>query len=183
MIRQKLRDGHTWLRIVRPDYLDPFDMTFARDQGGRWNPPGSWPTLYANEDMATVHGQVRHMFVGRGIDPDDLDDDAPLHLAACTLPQRQSVAAAYSTDGLAALSLPAEYPVDWRGQSVARGVTQAIGASVHADGLRGVWCTSAAGVGREIAWFPAGSSTARPAWTAPKPFGDWRYARHLRSVS
>ncbi|TFH18251.1 MAG: hypothetical protein E4H05_05735 [Acidimicrobiales bacterium] len=28
-------------------------------------PPDSWPTLYLNEDLPTVHAQVRHMFAGR----------------------------------------------------------------------------------------------------------------------
>ena len=42
---------------------------------------------------------------------------------------------------------------------------------------------SAAGLGREVAWFPASGSTARPAWIGSKPFGDWRHARHLHAVS
>lgn len=183
MIEALLPDGHVWLRIVRPEYSDPFDMSFAKIQGGRWNPPASWPTLYVNDDMATVHAQVRHMFVGRGIDPDDLDDSAPLHLAACTLPRRQRVADAHTLPGLAQLSLPPTYPVNRRGNPVGRGVTQSIGATAHAAGLRGVWCTSAAGVGRELAWFPAAASTAQAAWSSPKPFGHWRHARHLSSVT
>jgi hypothetical protein len=183
MIELSLPDRNVWLRVVRPDYADPFDMSFAQSQGGRWNPPGSWPTLYLNEDMATVHAQVRHMFVGRGIDPDDLDNEAPLHLAACTLPRRQRVADAHTLAGLKQLSLPASYPVNRRGNPVGRGVTQSIGATAHATGLRGVWCTSAAGLGREVAWFPATGSAARPHWPTTKPFGDWRNARHLHTVS
>lgn len=178
-----LPDDHVWLRIVRPEYTDPFDMSFARKQGGRWNPPGSWATLYLNEDIATVHAQVRHMFIGRGIDPDDLDDDAPLHLAACTLPRRQRVADAHSADGLRQLNLPPTYPVNRRGNPIGRAVTQSIGATAHAAGLRGVWCTSAAGIGREAAWFPAESAEARPAWSSTRPFGDWRHARHLTAVT
>lgn len=183
MIDVLLPDGHTWLRVVRPDYADPFDMSFAEAQGGRWNPPASWPTLYLNEDMATVHAQVRHMFLGRGIDPDDLDDDAPLHLAACTLPRRQRVADAHTPDGLRSLGLPTTYPVTHRNQQIGRGTTQSIGAAIHGSGLRGVWCTSAAGIGREAAWFPADTASARPAWSASKPFGEWRHARHLQAVS
>ncbi len=183
MIEVTIPDGHVWLRVVRPEYADPFDTSFAEAQGGRWNPPGSWPTLYLNEDMATVHAQVRHMFVGRGIEPDDLGDDAPLHLAACTLPRRQRVADAQTPLGLKALSLPPTYPVNRRGNPIGRGVTQSIGATAHGSGLRGVWCTSAAGIGRELAWFPAAGSTARPAWVHSKLFGDWRHARHLRSVT
>ena len=183
MIDVLLPDGHVWLRVVRPEYADPFDMSFAQAQGGRWNPPASWPTLYLNEDMATVHAQVRHMFVDRGIEPDDLDDDAPLHLAACTLPQRQRVADAHTSAGLKQLGLPSTYPLTRRGNTIGRGITQTIGATVHGAGLRGVWCTSAAGIGREFGWFPASRSIAVPAWSRSKPFGHWRHARHLHSVA
>ncbi len=55
MIVTQIPDGHLWLRITRPHYADPFDPSFAQRRGGRWNPPGSWPTLYLNEDLATVH--------------------------------------------------------------------------------------------------------------------------------
>ncbi len=182
MITVNLPDNHVWLRIVGADYANPLDMSFAASQGGRWNPPGSWPTLYLNEDMATVHAQVRHMFVDRGVDPDDLHDEAPLRLAACTLPRRQRVADAHTGAGLRDLNLPASYPVNRRGNPIARGVTQSIGVTVHTAGLRGVWCASAAGLGREIAWFPASGSSPRPAWSGSKPFRDWRHARHLHAV-
>jgi hypothetical protein len=32
-------------RLTQPRYNDPFDMSYAQRQRGRWNPPGSWPTL------------------------------------------------------------------------------------------------------------------------------------------
>jgi hypothetical protein len=183
VIEFSLPDRHVWLRVVRPEYADPFDISFAQAQGGRWNPPGTWPTLYLNEDIATVHAQLRHMFTGRGIEPDDLNDDAPLHLAACTLPRRQRVADAHTVTGLKELNLPATYPVNRRGNPVGRGATQSIGGTVHAAESRGVWYASAAQLGREVAWFPASGSAARPAWTTSKPFGDWRHARHLHAVS
>ena len=103
-------DGHVWLRITRPQYADPFDPSFAQRRGGRWNPPDSWPTLYLNQDLATVHAQVRHLFAGRGIEPDDLDDDAPIRLAAATLPGRQRAADVLSDDGVGAVGLPASVP-------------------------------------------------------------------------
>ena len=176
MIEVQLPDGHVWLRITRPHYADPFDPGFAAQHGGRWNPPESWPTLYFNEDLATVHAQVRHLFAGRGIEPDDLDDDAPIRLAAATLPGRQRVADVVSPEGVAAVGLPQEYPLDAEGLEVAHDITQAVGVVVHASGRRGVWCRSAAGVGHELAWFPAARSRARPRWPAPLSFGMWRHA-------
>jgi hypothetical protein len=179
VIDVRVPDGHLWLRITRPHYGDPFDPTFAQRRGGRWNPPESWPTLYLNHDLATVHAQVRHLFVGRGIEPDDLDDDAPIRLAAATLPQRQRAADVVTVDGVDAVGLPVSYPLDERGDEIPHETTQAIGVAVHDAGLRGVLCRSAAGVGREFAWFPAARSTARPLWPTPLPFGAWRYAVDL----
>jgi hypothetical protein len=171
-----LPDGHVWLRLTRPHYADPFDPSFAAVRGGRWNPPGSWPTLYLNEDLLTVHAQLRHMFLGRGIEPDDLDDDAPIRLAACTLPSRQRVVDAVSDAGLVDIGLTTSYPSGADGAIVEHSVTQSIGADAHADGRRGVWCRSAAGVGNELAWFPSSRSAARPSWNRTLPLGEWRHA-------
>lgn len=182
MILRTAPEGHVWLRLVRPHYGDPFDMSYAARRGGRWNPPDSWNTLYLNADLATVHAQVRHMFAGRGVEPDDLDDDAPIHLAAATLPQRQRVVDVVTDEGVAAVGLPAAYPLDEADVPIEHDVTQAIGRRVHAAGHRGVWCRSAAMVGEELAWFPAGRSVARPVWATTKPFGSWRHAVTLADV-
>ena len=183
MISRLVPDGHVWLRLTQPHYADPFDMSYADRQGGRWNPPGSWPTLYLNEDMATVHAQLRHMFRGRGIDPEDLDDDAPIQLAAAALPVRQHVADVISDDGIKAAGLPPTYPLDDDGQPVEHDITQKIGTEVHDAGLRGVWCRSAAGEGQELAWFPSSRSVAKPVWPNPKPYGSWRNARAIDDIS
>jgi RES domain len=179
VIVTQVPDGHVWLRLVRPHYADAFDTSFALRHGGRWNPPGSWPTLYLNEDLATVHAQVRHMFAGRGIEPDDLDDDAPIALAAATLPGRQRVADVISADGVGSVGLPDSYPLDARGGPIGHEVTWTIGIRAHDAHLRGVWCRSAAGVGHELAWFPATRSRATPVWSMPRPFGQWRHATDL----
>jgi len=182
VITVRVPDRHVWLRITRPDYVDPFDPSFARRHGGRWNPPESWATLYLNEDLVTVHAQVRHMFVGRGIEPDDLDDGAPILLAACTLPGRQVCADGVSDGGLVSLGLPTTYPFDATGAPIDRPVTHAVGIEVHDAGLRGVWCRSGAGSGRELAWFPATRSSARPTWPQPRRFGEWRHARTIATI-
>ena len=169
MIESSLPERHVWLRLTQSHYRDAFDMSYAQERGGRWNPPESWPTLYLNDDLATVHAQVRHLFAGRGIDPDDLDDTAPIELAAATLPQRQRVADVVSGPGVASVGLLSTYPVD--------------GVCVHDAGLRGVWCRSATMTGNELAWFPADRSVARPFWSMPLPYGSWRHAVTLSDVS
>jgi hypothetical protein len=179
VIEVVLPEGHRWLRLVKPHYVDPFDTSYARDHGGRWNPPGSWPTLYVNEDLPAVHAHVRHLFVGRGIDPEDLDDDAPILLAGATLPRRQRVADVITDDGIEAVELPRTYSLDDDGVLVGHETTQPIGVLARASGLRGVWCKSAAGIGHELAWFPAAGQGARRAWDDPKPYGVWRHARSL----
>lgn len=158
MIESSLPERHVWLRLTQSHFRNAFDMSYAQERGGRWNPPRSWPTLYLNDDLATVHAQVRHLFAGRGIDPDDLDDTAPIELAAATLPQRQRVAI------------------------VDHALTQNIGVCVHDAGLRGVWCRSATMTGNELAWFPADRSVARPYWSKPLPYGSWRHAVTLFDV-
>ncbi len=183
MIDTTLPDGHVWLRITRPHYVDPFDPTFAASQGGRWNPPDSWPTLYLNEHLATVHAQLRHLFVGRGIEPDDLDDDAPIRLAACTLPTRQRVVDVVTDAGLAEVGLAHTYPVDADGEVIDHDTTRSIGIEVHDAGLRGVWCRSAAGVGNELAWFPSTRSSARPEWNRTLSYGEWRHSVSLAELA
>ncbi len=180
MIVTQVPDGHVWLRITRPHYADPFDPSFAHVRGGRWNPPGSWPTLYLNEDLATVHAQVLHLFAGRGVEPDDLDDDAPIRLAACTLPGRQRVCDAISDAGLDAVGLPSTYPLQADGSQVPHATTTQIGVSVHRRGLRGVWCRSAAGIGHELAWFPAERAAARPTWRSTSPLRRLAHRRRSR---
>jgi len=182
VIDVSLPAGHVWLRLTRPHYDDPFDTSHARRRGGRWNPPGSWPTLYLNEDMPTVHAQVRHMFVGRGVEADDLDDNAPIVLAAATLPQRQRAVEAFTDVGVDAIGLPPGYPLDDDGVIVDHDVTQPIGTAVHDAGFRGVWCRSAALHGHELAWFPADRAAARPVWAQPKPFGSWRHDPTLPDI-
>jgi hypothetical protein len=175
-------DGHVWLRLARPHYDDPFDTSYAQAHGGRWNPPGSWPTLYLNEDLTTVHAQVQRLFLGRGVEPEDLDDDAPIQLAAARLPRSQRVAEVISDAGVQAVGLPPTYPLGADGELVGYEVTRPIGTHVHDAGLRGVWCRSAALAGNELAWFPAPAARARSVWSAPRPYGVWRYARSLDDV-
>jgi hypothetical protein len=157
---EMLVDGHRWLRVADPLWDDPLDPSFAAEHGGRWNPPGSFPTLYLNEDLETARAQVIALLSGSPVEPDDLDEGFDLVLA--TLPRSQEVADAVTDPGLAALGLPDTYPKYRNGQPIRREACQPIGDLVHGAGLRGVHARSAAiddGSGRELAWFPARPSS------------------------
>jgi hypothetical protein len=157
---ESLPDGHHWLRVADPLWADPLDPSYAEALGGRWNPPGSFPTLYLNEDLRTARAQVESLFAGSPVTPDDLD--AGFDLVVATLPRSQDVADAVSEEGLEALGLPETYPRYRNGRPVRHDVCQPIGQVVKEAGLRGVRARSAAtddGSGRELAWFPARESS------------------------
>ncbi|HSL17237.1 MAG TPA: RES family NAD+ phosphorylase [Methylomirabilota bacterium] len=153
-----LPDGHAWLRIAEVGWRDPLDPTFAAVRGGRWNPPNSHRTLYLNEDRTTARLNLRSFIAGWPYEPEDLRDESGPVLVGATLPARQQVADAHSRAGIAALSLPRDYPLDEAGRLVTHAVCQPIGLAVKEAGLRGVRARSARapeGAGRELAWFPA----------------------------
>ncbi len=175
----RLPDGRVWLRVADPTWTDPLDPSYARNRGGRWNPPGSHLTLYLNCDIGSAQLQIERMLAGSPVEMDDLDDEAYL-LVAATLPDAQVGADAVTPAGLQALDLPESYPQDLSGAAIPSEACQSIGSRIRAHGLRGVWCRSACtsdGRGRELAWFPATErSRARPVWGAARPLGHWRSA-------
>lgn len=165
--------------MVDPEWVDRLDPSHACEHGGRWNPPGSFATLYLNADLRTARSRLDHLLEGSPVEVEDLDDDA-YRLVAATLPRKQVCADALGDAGLRALGLPSSYPLDEDGKRVPHSACQPIGEAVHARGLRGVVARSAAtadGRGRELAWYPATSrSRARPVWDEPRPLGEWRGA-------
>lgn len=158
MKTEYLEEDHRWLRIAEPLWADPLDPAFAQDQGGRWNPPGSYPTLYFNEDIETARANFRVFVEQWPYEPEDLRNDTGPVLIAATLPRRQQVADIHSPDGVAEAGLPASYPVDENGNPIPHDACQPIGLQAKQAGLRGILCRSAnadRGAGRELAWFPA----------------------------
>jgi RES domain-containing protein len=174
---------HLWLRVCRPTWVDPFDTGFARDRGGRWTPPGSWPTLYLSRDLATARLQVTRLLEGSPVEPDDLTDDA-YQLVATRLPRRQEAADVVTPDGVAAARLPGSYPDDGTGDRVAHQACWMVAEEVYGAGLDGVECRSAAslsGSGRELAWWPE-DGKPRPL-EGRLPFGTWRGAEVTDTAS
>lgn len=174
-LAESLPDGHRWLRVADPDWDDPLDPSYAETFGGRWNPPGSHPTLYLNEDLPTARAQVWGLLDGSPVQPDDLDVGFDLVIA--TLPRSQDVANAHDDNGLRALGLPETYPRYRNGRPVRHDVCQPIGQQVHDTGLRGVHARSAAthdDSGRELAWFPA-RETSRATLQERLAYREWWY--------
>jgi RES domain-containing protein len=165
---------HLWVRVCRSDWVDPFDGSFAAERGGRWTPPGSWPTVYLSRDVTTARLQVARLLEGTSVVPDDLTDDA-FELVAARLPRGQRAADLVSTAGLDAAGLPDGYPDDGSGARVGHAVCQAVAVQAHDDGLDGIECRSAAslaGTGRELAWWPRGRSARSRGGRVP--YGSWR---------
>lgn len=175
MIEEQLPDGHEWYRICEPGWADPLDPTFSEVHGGRWNPPGSWPTLYLNEDVVTARLNLDRFIANWPYEPEDLQDDAGPHLVVAALPRAQRVADVHTPEGVAAAGLPAAYPFDLDGGPVPHDACQEVGGMARAARLRGVRSRSAQtrhGAGREVAWFPA-TSRSRARLVARLPFTEW----------
>lgn len=155
---ERLPDIHVWWRVADPAWRNPLDPSYAARRGGRWNPPGSFPTLYLNEDVVTARLNLRAFIAAWPYEPEDLRADPGPVLVGATLPRSQQVCDAHSPAGVKAAGLPSSYPRDSSGALVPRAACQRVGQRVKQAGLRGVRCRSAqsaAGAGRELAWFPA----------------------------
>jgi hypothetical protein len=180
-----LPEGRVWLRVASASWKDPLDPSYAQAAGGRWNPPGAYPTLYFNADLATARSQLERMLEGYPAGLDDLDEDAFI-LVAARLPKGQRCADAVSATGLKALRLPGSYPMNGHGEPIPHSRCQRLGIAIRGRRLRGLWCRSAAtsdGRGRELAWFPSSvRSKARSVWKRPLPLGAWLYARQWSDV-
>ena len=179
-VPRRLPNTKRWYRVADEGWDNPLDPGYAERFGGRWNPPNSFPTLYLNEDVETARAQIYRLLAGSPVRPEDLDP--PYVLVAATLPSRQVVADAVTDVGLEALGLPSTYPVDADGATIPHAQCQPIGAEVKDEGLRGVHARSAAtsdGTGRELAWFPARTSSRATPVGGPIPFTIWWNASSL----
>lgn len=169
MRQERLPERWTWWRIADLAWHNPLDPTFAKRRGGRWNPPGSFATLYLNEDKITARMNLRTFIAQWPYEPEDLRADTGPILVGATLPRRQQVCDAHSREGVQSVGLPKTYPLDASGELVSHQRCQRIGEKVKQAGLRGVRARSAqshTGAGRELAWFPVTTrSVAKPLQT------------------
>ena len=157
-LSEQLADKQTWWRVAEKNWENPLDPGFSQATGGRWNPPGSFPCLYLNEDTRTARLNLRRFISEWPYEPEDLRPDNAPNLVGASLPAQQKVCDAHSSAGLQALGLPTSYPTDAAGKPVSHARCQSIGQQIKSLGLRGVLCRSAQSnhrSDRELAWFPA----------------------------
>lgn len=145
--------GGVYYRVVAPDWVNPADTTYARNAGGRWNPPGEFGALYLNANVSVAAANARARHAGRAIKIFDLVPAARPELVAFAVPDIVVVDAC-TASGIAHLGFRPNFPhnVDWV-------ACQTIAREAHAAGLEGVASHSAAEVtaysfvGEELAVF------------------------------
>lgn len=154
-------------RLVPVAARDPTDARFSIDpgtspHGGRWHPPGSYPTLYTACDRRICRLRYLRWLADEGLEEDDLRPDRRRVVYELRLSQDRLVDAV-SDEGLSALGLPPGYP-----EGVGHDVTQPIGQALHDQGHPGLWCRSSVlPPAQEIALFT--DHARRPAVTG----GPW----------
>lgn len=167
-----VRRGGRYLRVADPGWHDPLSGDYARERGGRWNPPDSFGVVYLNATVDVARAQVRHKLEPRGIQPEDLDPDAGPLLVHTDVPE-DSYVDAVTSDGLQSLGLPDTYPLDERGAIVDHATCRPLGSRAWDSGEPGIACRSAARgappLGEELAFF---ARTVLVAWHTDR-FLDW----------
>ena len=141
-MRHVTRQGRCW-RVADPEWPDPLSPDYARERGGRWNPPGAFGVIYLNASRPVARAQVLQRLEPRGIHPEDLDQTAGPVLVGAELPSGRYVDAVTDA-GLRALGLSTSYPLDTSGRTVPHSACQPIGPRAREANEPGVACRSAA---------------------------------------
>jgi RES domain len=167
--------GGPHVRVADPAWLRPLDPRLAQERGGRWNPPHSLPVvcLCATRDVARAVVLRRFERLPYGV-VDLLPSRAPV-LIATDVPEGRLVDVVGDA-GCRAAGLPASYPLDERGRTIAWARTQPVGEAAWERGERGIACRSSAMVrrerGEELVWFVRASAD-RLRVTRRSAFEDW----------
>ena len=167
--------GGPYVRVADPAWLRPLDPRFAQERGGRWNPPRSFPVVYlcATRDIARAVVLRRFEGLPYGL-VDLLPSRAPM-LIATDVPEGRLVEVVGDA-GCCAAGLPASYPLDGRGRTIAWARTQPVGKAAWEQGERGIACRSSVITrrerGEELALFVRASAD-RLRVTRRSAFEDW----------
>ena len=130
-------------RHVAP-YVDCRSAEGARQFGGRWNPPNSFPVLYIALSMESVAAEFRRMAARQGRSSEDF-----LPRDVCTLQiELQRVLDLRAPEALRAVGL--DLAVIRGGDMVP---CQRVGDAAHKLGFEGILAPSATGVGETLVIF------------------------------
>lgn len=169
-----VRRGGRYLRVADPSWLRPLDGRYARDRGGRWNAPGSFPVVYLFSALDVARSFVFARFEGHPYSAFDLRPESGPDLVETDVPEDRFVDVV-TDDGCRAAGLPVTYPRDDDGAPVPHERCHPIGGRAFDQGEPGIACRSATArpsdEGEELAWFargPRGLRTRRR-----RAFADW----------
>jgi RES domain-containing protein len=167
--------GGPYERVADPAWLRPLDPRFARERGGRWNPPRSFPVVYLCATRDVARAVVLRRFEGLPYGVVDLLPSRAPVLIATDVPEGRLVDVVDDA-GCHATGLPVSYPLDGRGRTIAWARTQPVGETAWEQGERGIACRSSAMArrerGEELAWFVRGSAD-RLRIDRRRAFEDW----------
>ena len=151
-----IRRGGVYFRVADPGWDRPLDGRFARSNGGRWNPPESFPVVYLNRSVEVARANLYRKLEGQPYGPEDLEPSTAPVLVSTRVSEDRYVDV-ITARGRVAAGLPSSYPRTESGEIVGWDVCQPVGASAFAAGSPGVACLSAAPTaprgGEELAWF------------------------------
>lgn len=170
-----MRRGGACNRLAEPHWADPLDTSYSKRVGGRWNAPGSYGVLYLNTTAQIARLQVEHKLAGQPYDIEDLDPGVQHDLVEVDVAKTDALDLV-SAAGLAAVGLPASYPLDALGHPIGHPQCHPIGQAAYDDPLPAIACRSAAtGAGaddEELAVFDRNTG-ALATQTGRRPFSDW----------
>ena len=112
--------GGPYVRVADPAWLRPLDPRFAQERGGRWNPPHSFPVVYLCATRDVARAVVLRRFEGLPYGVVDLLPSRAPVLIATDVPEGRLVDVVGDA-GCRAAGLPASYPLDGRGRTIAMG--------------------------------------------------------------
>lgn len=172
MTFRTVRRGGEYHRVADPAWKRPLDGRYAMEAGGRWNPPGSFPAVYLNADVATARANVARRLEGRPFAPEDLDPaEAPVLVSTRVKPG--AFVDIVTDEGCVAAGLPATYPLQRR-RTVPHSRCQPVGQRAWDEGHPGIACRSAvrhaAPGAEELVWFERGRPLSP---TRVRRFDDW----------
>lgn len=152
--------GGLYYRVVDPSWRDPFDTSYSKRNGGRWNEPNNFGVLYLNASIDVAAARARRNFEGEIATLYDLAPQQRPDLAVVKLTVARFVDA-ITNDGLRSLQLPVAYP-----KRVGHRRCQAIGLRAYARRENGIAYRSdvtwpETGEGEELALFDTSKRRAR----------------------